>query len=183
MRTLKLLQCKVAVITFMTVGLQANSHAVDSASLEFASANKTQMLRLGVQWMWSEKWWQSNDTHIGGYWDLTLAQWRERNYKSGTDDHRNLTSVGITPVFRFQHDSKIGLYTEAGIGLHLLSDTYDNNDHVLSGNAQFGSHVGVGYIFKNNVDISFKFQHFSNGGIKQPNDGVNFSILKISHTF
>ncbi len=183
MRTLKLFQCKVALIICMTVGLQANSHAVDSASLEFASGNKTQMLRLGAQWMWSEKWWQSNDTHIGGYWDLTLAQWREQNYMGSTDAHRNLTSVGITPVFRFQHDSKIGLYTEAGIGLHLLSDTYNNNDHVLSGNAQFGSHIGIGYVFKNNWDIGFKFQHFSNGGIKQPNDGVNFSILKISHTF
>lgn len=183
MCTLKLLQCKVAVITFITVGLQANSHAVDSVSLEFASGNKTQMLRLSAQWMWNEKWWQSNGTHIGGYWDLALAQWREQNYKGSADGHRNLASVGITPVFRFQHDSNIGMYTEAGIGLHLLSDTYNNNDHVLSGNVQFGSHIGIGYIFKNNVDISFKFQHFSNGGIKQPNDGVNFSILKISHPF
>lgn len=183
MCTLKLLQCKVAVIAFITVGLQANSHAVDSASLEFASGNKTKMLRVGTQWVWNEKWWQSNDTHIGGYWDLTLAQWREQNDKGSTDGHRNLVSVGITPVFRFQHNSKIGLYTEAGIGLHLLSDTYRNNDRVLSGNVQFGSHIGIGYVFKNNVDISFKFQHFSNAGLKQPNDGVNFAVLRISHAF
>jgi hypothetical protein len=179
----KSLQRKVALATFMTLGLQANSHAADSASVEFASGNKTQMLRIGTQWMWNQQWWQSNDTHIGGYWDLNLAQWRGQNYKGSADAHQNLVSVGITPVFRFQHDSKIGFYTEVGIGLHLLSDTYDNNGRILSGNVQFGDHIGLGYVFKNNLDISFKFQHFSNGGIKQPNGGINFAVLKIGHTF
>lgn len=183
MSTLKFLQRKVALVAFMALSLQNNTQAADSASVEFASGNKTQMLRIGSQWMWNDKWWQSNGTHIGGYWDLTLAQWRENNYKNNTNAHQDLTSVGITPVIRFQHDSKIGFYTEAGIGLHLLSDTYNNNGRILLGNVQFGDHVGIGYVFKNNWDISFKFQHFSNGGIKQPNDGVNFSILKISHTF
>lgn len=183
MRTLMLLQRKVAFITFMTLCLQINSHAADSASLEFASGDNTHMIRIGTQWMWSEKWWQSNDTHIGGYWDFTLTQWRAQNHQDSADTHQNLVSAGITPVFRFQHDSKIGVYTEAGIGLHLLSDAYNNNGHTLSGNVQFGSHIGMGYVFKNNMDVSFKFQHFSNGGIKQPNGGVNFSILKIGYIF
>lgn len=183
MRIFELLQRKIALVIFMTLCLQSNTHAADSASLEFASGNKTQMLRIGTQWMWNERWWQSNGTHIGGYWDLTLAQWRGRNYQGSPDAHQNLVSVGITPVFRFQRDSKIGLYTEVGIGLHLLSDIYNNNGRTLSGNVQFGDHIGMGYVFENNWDIGFKFQHFSNAGIKQPNDGVNFAVIKIRHAF
>lgn len=183
MRALKLLQCKIALVSFMALGLQSNSHAVDSASLEFASGNKTQMLRIGTQWVWNGQWWQSNHTHIGGYWDLSLAQWREKNYAGSADEHKNLVSVGITPVFRFQNDSKTGFYTELGIGLHLLSDSYNNNRRSLSGNLQFGDHIGIGYVFANNLDISLKFQHFSNGGIKEPNDGVNFAVLKVGKTF
>ena len=183
MRSLKLLEWKIVLVSVMSLGLQSNSCAIDSASLEFASGNRTQMLRIATQWMWNDRWWQSNATHIGGYWDLSLAQWHGNTYTGNADEHQNLISVGITPVFRFQNDSKTGFYSEAAIGLHLLSDSYNNNRRSLSGNLQFGDHIGIGYVFKNNLDISFKFQHFSNGGIKKPNDGVNFAILRVSQTF
>ena len=163
MRPLKLSLRQIALLTFTVLGLPVCSHAADSASLEWAAGNQTQMLRLGAQWLWKEQWLQSDGTHVGG-WDLTLAQWRGQRYKDSADAQANLVSVGITPVLRFQQDSKIGFYAEAGIGLHLLSDTYNNNQHILSGSVQFGDHIGIGYVFKNNFDISFKIQHFSNAG-------------------
>jgi hypothetical protein len=167
----------------MALGLPAPSHAADSASLELASGNNTQMLRFGAQWLWSKQWQSSNGTHIGGYWDLTLAQWREQHYKNNPDVSHNLVTIGITPVFRFQQDSKTGFYAEAGIGLHVFSDPYDNNGHILSGNVQFGDHIGVGYVFDNKLDLSLKIQHFSNGGVKEPNDGINFVVVKIGRSF
>ncbi|MEO8117784.1 MAG: acyloxyacyl hydrolase [Rhodoferax sp.] len=38
-------------------------------------------------------------------------------------------------------------------------------------------------MFNNNVDLSFKVQHFSNGGTQKPNDGTNFVVIKLGHTF
>jgi lipid A 3-O-deacylase len=35
----------------------------------------------------------------------------------------------------------------------------------------------------NNLDLGLKLQHFSNGGIKDPNDGVNFAVVRISYPF
>lgn len=183
MLALKLFPRPLALLTFTVLGLPASSHAADSASLEWATGNQTQMLRLGAQWLWKEQWLQSHGRHVGGYWDLTLAQLRGQHYKDRADARQDLVSVGITPVLRFQQDSKIGFYAEAGIGLHLLSDTYNNNQHILSGNVQFGDHIGIGYVFKNNLDISFKIQHFSNAGMQEPNDGVNLAVIKIGHTF
>ena len=183
MRHLKLPLRPLLLVAVMTAGLSAHSHAADSASLEWASGNQTQMLRLGVQWAWQEPLWQGNDSLIGGYWDLTLAHWREQRYKGRADTEQEVISVGITPVLRFQQSSRVGFYAEAGIGLHLLSEPYDNNGHVLSGNLQFGDHIGLGYVFKNQVDLSLKIQHFSNGGTQKPNDGTNFVVIKLGRSF
>ncbi len=183
MRSDPKLQRFMALVFFMALGLPAHSHAPDSVSLEVADGNETQILRFGAQWRWDKTWWQSNGTHLGGYWDVNLAQWREQNYQGRVDEHQTLSSVGITPVFRWQSDSQTGLYAEAGIGLHLLSDTYDNNGHILTGTLQFGDHVGIGYVFNNKVDVSLKRQHFSNCDMKKPNNGINLIVLKISYRF
>lgn len=157
--------------------------AVDSASLEFGTGDKTKMVRLGVQWKWDKQWWRSNGMHIGGYWDLTFSQWHGNQFRNVPGNTQNLSTIGITPVFRLQSDTLKGFYAEAGIGAHLLSELYDNNDQQLSTKFQFGDHIGVGYIFQNNADISLKIQHFSNGSIKKPNDGVNFAIVRVSYPF
>lgn len=156
-------------------------YAVDSASFEFAAGAQTKMARAGVQWKWDRQWVRSNGTHIGGYWDLSLAQWRGERFRNIPGNTQNIASIGITPVFRFQNDSLKGWYAEAGIGAHLLSKLYDNNDRQLSTRFQFGDHIGIGYVFPNDADIGLKIQHFSNGGIKQPNDGVDFAVIRVSY--
>ena len=176
--TIKVLFASIAII-----GGQSNSHAIDSISFEAASGNKTKMVRIGAQWDWANEWWQSNNTHVGGYWDLTLAQWRGSRYQNRPHATQDITDIGITPVFRFQQDNKAGPYAEAGIGAHILSHVYDNNGRSLSTALQFGSHLGIGYVFANNLDLGLKIQHFSNGGIKQPNNGVNFLAISAKLLF
>jgi lipid A 3-O-deacylase len=70
-----------------------------------------------------------------------------------------------------------------GIGMHYLPSTYDNNGRQLSDDFQFGSHLGVSYVFGNRVDIGLRIQHISNGGIKEPNDGVNFAVIRAGYRF
>lgn len=92
-------------------------------------------------------------------------------------------AIGITPVFRLQNDDLTGLYGEAGVGLRHLFELYDNNGHRLSTNFQFASHLGAGYVFRNNVDVGLRIQHFSNGSIKKPNGGVNFIVARVAYRF
>jgi lipid A 3-O-deacylase len=157
--------------------------AIDSTSLEFGTGNKTQMARVGAQWNWDKKWFQSNGNHLGGYWDLTAAEWRENRFQNIPGNTENIYDVGITPVFRFQNDQKLGFYGEAGIGAHYLSDRYNNNGRRFSTKFEFGDHIGVGYVFASKWEIGLKLQHFSNGGIKQPNSGANFAVLKAAYHF
>lgn len=174
---------KAIIIGFLFASVTSAGIAADSASIEFGTGDKTKMVRVGAQWKWDSTWWRSNGTHIGGYWDATLAQWRGDRFRNIPGNRQNITAVGITPVFRFQNDSMKGFYAEAGIGAYLLSELYDNNDQRLSTAFEFGDHLGIGYVFANNADISLKYEHFSNGSIKQPNDGVDFALVRLSFPF
>jgi lipid A 3-O-deacylase len=174
---------KVIAAGFVFICWNTPSHAIDSSSFEVGTGNKTQLFRLGAQYNWDRQWFQSNGTHVAAYWDFTLAYWRGNRFRGISDNTQNIADIGVSPVFRLQRDDKTGWYGEAGIGAHLLSANYDNNDRKLSTNFQFGSHLGVGYVFRNKWDIGLKVQHFSNGGIRAPNNGVNFAVLRVGYQY
>ena len=155
----------------------------DSVSAEYGIGKKTQLLRAGAQWNWERQWLKSDRAHLGGYWDLTVANWRQSRYRDQAGSSQNIVDVGLTPVFRYMPNGKTGWYGEAGIGVHMLSDLYDNDGRQLASRFQFGDHVALGYQFDNAWQASVKLQHFSNGGIKRPNGGVNYLVLRVAKGF
>lgn len=170
-----------AAVMFAAAAIPAR--AADSVSFEAGHGDSTRLLRAGAQWNWDKQWWKSNGTHIGGYWDVTLAQWRGSRYRDTPGRSQELAVLGITPVFRFQSDTRKGFYIEAGIGASLLSERYDNDGKRFSTRFQFGDHIGLGYVFSNSLDLGLKIQHFSNAGIKKPNPGVDFAIVQLRYGF
>lgn len=172
----------LAALAAAQSGLAAD-RLVDSASLEAGAGSKVQMIRIGVQQDWSKRWFESNGTHLSGYYDLSLAQWRGNAYRNVPGQHQNITVIGLTPVFRFERDDKKGWYGEAGIGVNLMSQLYDNDDNRLSTSFEFGDHIGTGYVFDNKWELGAKIQHYSNGGIKHPNSGVNWFVVRASYHY
>jgi lipid A 3-O-deacylase len=174
----------VVAASFFILGLvfasPCRAYGSDGASFEIGSGvgNGAEMWRIGVYWDWKRKWLETGNWHVGGYWEAQVGQW------SGPGK-RTVTDLGLTPVFRFQQTSpaKISPYVEAAIGFHLISPTsFDENRH-FSTAYQFGDHIGAGARFgeRGRYDLSLRFQHLSNGGIKQPNDGINFLQLRLQH--
>lgn len=161
----------------------SSAFGMDSVSTEIGTGNRTQMVRLGAQWDWNKQWFETHGVHLGGYWDATIAQWRGNQYQDISGQKQNITDLGITPVFRIQSDSKKGFYGEGGIGAHYLSELYDNNGRRLSTHFQFGDHIGAGFVFQNGFDVGVRLQHYSNGGYKEPNNGVNYAILRVAKHF
>lgn len=172
-----------SILVAMLLTIHPTSYAIDGVSVEVGTGTKTKMVRVAVQSKWANKWWESNGTHIGGYWNASLAQWRENQFQNVAGATQDITVVGFTPTFRYQNDNLKGFYAEAGIGAHLLSRLYDNDGHKLSTGFEFGDHIGLGYVFNNNLDVGLSIQHFSNGGIKKPNSGVNFVVGRVSYQF
>jgi lipid A 3-O-deacylase len=174
---------KIVGVGLVLMVFHGLGQAVDSFSVETGFGQKVQMLRLGAQWNWESRWYESEGSHIGGYWDLSVARWRGTRYGNKAGQDQNINSIGITPVLRWQQDNKKGFYTEIGIGANLLSDIYDNNGRQLSTHFEFGDHAGIGYVFDSKLDIGLKLIHYSNAGIKQPNDGENFISLRVMYPF
>lgn len=162
---------------------RAADRLVDSASFEIGGGSKVQMVRAGVQSDWAKRWFAGDGYHLSGYWDATLAHWRGNAYRNVPGQHQDITVVSFTPVFRYQRDDKQGLYAEAGIGAALFSEVYRNDDKRLSTAFEFGDHIGIGYVLNKRLDLGLKIQHYSNGGIKHPNSGVNWLIAKASYRF
>ena len=164
-------------------GFAADDKLIDSVSLEYGHGSKIAMVRVGVQSDWSKRWFQSNGSHLSGYWDASAGAWRGTRYQNVPGATQSLWDIGFTPVFRYQNDDKKGIYSEGGIGVHRLSELYNNNDDNLSTRFQFGDHIGIGYVFANKWELGAKIQHFSNGGYKKPNSGVDFIEIKASYHF
>lgn len=157
---------------------------VNSAYVEYGSASKVRMVRLGATQDFKPEWswFNSNGTHLTGYWDASVGFWEGRQWNNVPGAKKNIIDLGFTPVFRFENTNKKGFYVEGGIGAHVLSRTYNNNDDGLSTAFQFGDHIGVGYVF-DKWEVAAKLQHFSNGGIKKPNSGVDYVVLKASYRY
>ena len=172
-----------AAALMVSQAAMAQDKLIDSVSLDYGTASKTRMVRLSAAKDWDTKWFQSNGTHLSGYWEASAGYWKEKQHNNIPGQERNLWDIGFTPVFRFQNDNKKGIYYEAGVGVHLLSELYNNDDNRLSTAFQFGDHIGVGYVFQNNWEVALKLQHFSNGSIKKPNSGANFVEMKVAYHF
>jgi hypothetical protein len=154
-----------------------------SASVEVGSGENVRMVRLGVQGKTAYRWLEGDGKHLGAYWDASIGYWRGSAYNGVSGQRQHISNIGFTPVLRYARDDGRGWYAEGGIGFHLLSELYNNNEKRLSTAFQFGDHLGTGYVFDNGWDLGVKLQHFSNASVKKPNDGVNFLVVKLARPF
>ena len=124
------------------------------------------------------------DKDLGGYWEANLGYWDNRSNGRTADE---LFDIGFTPVFRLQQNSITGLspYAELGVGIHFLSRTSVSTQRQFGSSFQFGDHYGAGVRFgdRGRYDIGYRYQHLSNAGIKQPNQGINFHQLRLQYHF
>ena len=172
-----------ALALFAAQSAHAQHGLVDGYSVEAGGGEHVQVLRLSAQKDWNKNWFATSGYHLSGYWDANLAYWRANRWDDIAGNRKNLAVVGVTPVFRWEADDKLGLYGEAGIGASVFSSVYTNTHRQLSTAFEFADHVGVGYVFSNKLDLGVRLQHYSNGGIKHPNGGVNLALVRASYKF
>lgn len=168
--------------SLMLLGASLPAQAVDGVAFAAGTGSRVQFVRGSLLWNFQKALYESENLAIRGYWDLDLAHWRGTRYNNQPGQHQNLNEIGITPMFRFQKPGS-KFYGEAGIGPHLISELYNNNGDKLSTAFEFGSKLGIGYVFSPRASVGLSIQHYSNGGIKHPNSGVDFVSMKVSYFF
>ena len=177
-----------ALIAVLLLCAARPAAAIDGVSLTLGADNsshaKVDLVRLGAQWQWNKRWLEGDGWHLGGYWDLQAGYWDNR---SPNKTSSGIGELAITPVFRVQENtvSSLSPFAEIGIGAHLLSKTSVAPQREFSTAFQFGSHAGVGLRFGQGgaYELGYRYQHLSNAGIKKPNNGINFHLLRLGYRF
>jgi hypothetical protein len=158
--------------------------AVDGISVEAGNGDHTDTARVGAIFNFERQWFTDGDWQVGGFWEATAGIWQGR---SGAGNNQKITDIGITPVFRLQQKNPSGIspYLEGAIGFHLISPTYIYANRQFGSAFQFGDHLGAGVRFGDHqqYDLSYRYQHLSNGGIKKPNQGINLNQIHFVYHF
>jgi hypothetical protein len=164
----------------LVAGINQARAAPDAVFVQGGRGDGTTSATAGIDWDFPRTWRPGNVV-IDGYWDLSVAHWRT-DAKSRS---LSLSQVGITPVFRLRVSPESRWFTEAGIGLTWTSARYRSADKRFTTNFNFADHVALGRMFGESRRhiVTLRYEHFSNGGIRRPNPGVNFGQLRYTYRF
>src|SRR5690349_9033297 len=123
-------------------------------------------------------------------------QWRVSAYVLGRvaywgslDNHPATAAVwdfSVTPVLRLERSAgQLVWFAQIGVGFHGLSHTRINDDRTFGSAFQFGEFLGPGVRFGPNgrYELSVLVQHVSNGGIRNPNDGLTYGSVVFGYNF
>jgi lipid A 3-O-deacylase len=152
-----------------------SAQAVDFTAAIGQSGDSTMVYRLGAQWDWDKSWWQSSAGRLTGYWDAGYTYW-------DGDETSSNHSLSFTPVFVYEFAGEtVKPYIEAGIGVAAFANT-ELEDNDLGSSFQFEDRIGLGLRFSGQ-EVGIRAVHYSNAGIKQPNDGVEAYTLHYRTSF
>ena len=148
------------------------AHALDGLTLQIGdSSENTTTWRIGAQFEYGRTLWQSQSggVKLDGYWDAGVTRW------SGLD----ATSVSLTPMFRLNFGANSGGVTpfiEGGIGASYFTET-KLDDQNLGSKFQFEDRIGAGLKFPTGSEVGIRAFHYSNAGLKNPNEGINMGAI------
>jgi lipid A 3-O-deacylase len=113
---------------------------------------------------------------LSGYYEASVGYWNR--------DEAEVGNVAFSPVFVYYFGSpdwKVQPYIEAGIGAALISET-KIGDRNMTTAFQFEDRFGIGMRTKD-IDLSFRYMHYSNASISLPNDGIDILIITVGYRF
>jgi len=174
---------KKTVIAVLFILFSGTACAVENFSIEAGKGNLATLYRLAIQKSWDSNSALLQDNQIQTLWAVSVTEILEEKYRDIPGLSHSLTDFGFTPILRWQGTAAHPVYAELGIGINYMTEKYNNNGRSMSSNFQFGDHVGIGYVFSNQMDLNLNFQHYSDAGLKMPNPAVNFVTVRLSCSF
>jgi lipid A 3-O-deacylase len=118
-----------------------------------------------------------------GQTELILSHWRADALGGGS---QGLQQLALVPVLRIEPDhGRSPWYLEAGIGISLLSRDYSTPDKTFSTRWNFYDVLGAGYRFGDHGqhELGLRYNHVSNAGLRKPNPGEDFLLLRYALRF
>ena len=169
---------KVMTLAALAVLAWGQVSAVQAMDLSVAvgqTGDSTMTYRVGTQFDFNQSWFVSDVGRLTGYWDAAYTYW-------DGDETSSNHSLSLSPVFVYEFaGERVKPYIEAGIGIAAFSST-ELEDNDLGSSFQFEDRIGFGVPFAGQ-DVGVRALHYSNAGLKQPNDGVESYSLHYRMSF
>ena len=115
------------------------------------------------------------------YGEAALGEWFTHGRDNG--QRSRFTRIGLTPVVRYRVAGR--LFVEAGIGLNVILPEFRDGNRSFATTFNFGDHLAIGTRFGagDANELALRVEHYSNGGIREPNPGQNFLSLRFARHF
>lgn len=137
---------------------------------------------VGALWPWA---WRKQ--MFGGEWsgatEVFLGNWRAEAIGGGQRDY---LQIGVVPLLRFTLDQgRSPWFAEIGIGVSVLDRDFATPTKAFGTRWNFSDNVAVGRSFgdKGQHEVSLRWQHTSNGGVKKPNPGMDIGFVRYTRQF
>lgn len=175
-----------AALALSALFLPAGAHAMDwrpDAVEVLAGPGKqgTSAVGAGLVWEWDTR--KMRRALITGQTELIASHWRADAVGGG---HQGLWQLALVPVVRLELDhGHSPWFLELGIGASWLSRTYATPTKAFSSSWNFYDVLGGGYRFgtEEQHELGLRYTHVSNAGLKLPNPGENFLLLRYARRF
>lgn len=165
----------MGAVVALGLGVSASANAWDVTLAAGVTRESTEVVRLGLQRDFERSWWQSDTGRLTGYWDAGYTYWFG-------DKSASNHSLSFAPVFVYEFAGEsLRPYIEAGIGVAFFEST-EHESHDLSTAFQFEDRLGFGLRFAGQ-EVGVRAIHYSNAGIKRPNDGAESYTLHYRTAF
>ncbi|EPL3139721.1 acyloxyacyl hydrolase [Pseudomonas monteilii] len=166
---------RIATLSAALLALPLFASADDRLTAAVGVTGQDDMtVRLGFEWDWIASWWDSATGHLSGHWDGAYTYWE------GGDEASGAHSLSFSPVLVYSFEGwRHTPYIEAGIGVAFFSKT-DVGEQRLGSSFNFEDRIGFGLQLPNAQRVGLRFMHYSNAGLKQPNDGIESYSLYYS---
>ncbi|MDF2491331.1 MAG: aldehyde dehydrogenase [Pseudomonas sp.] len=165
-----------SLVAVLALGSASLAQAAAVTGAVGATSQGDLTYRIGLSSEWDSKWFESSTGHLGGYWDAAYTYW-EGGDASGAH------SLSFSPVFVYEFSGfTYTPYIEAGIGLAAFSKT-EVGDQRLGSSFNFEDRIGLGLKLPDEQKVGIRAIHYSNAGIKEPNDGIESYSLFYSKGF
>ncbi len=167
----------LTLCAFTVNGIAGDALDFDEVSIGMGeSKDNIHIYRLGGKNNFKSTWFESDYGRLSGYYEASVSYWEKEGVKVGV--------VAFSPVFAYYFGSKdnsIQPYVEAGIGVAYISKTKIKGRDMAS-NFQFEDRVGLG-IKTGAYDFNVRYMHYSNAGLKKPNDGIDIIMFTLAYRF
>lgn len=162
----------LAALSVSTAGASGLSGAIGATGEGDVTA------RIGIVSEWQSRWYETGVGSLTGYWDIAYTYWDSGALYSAAH------SVSFSPVlvYEFSNRYRFTPFIEAGVGATLFSKTRVG-EHNLGSAFNFENRLGFGLKLPGEQRIGIRAIHYSNAGLKTPNDGIESYALFYSKAF